>query len=419
MAWSTPDISTITQALYNMLTAAFNASFALPPPSIQQFTVNINCASPETARTDAPCQLSLYLLHVGRDPFWRNTPVSGPRPQLNAAQPLSLNLYYLLTAWAGADFTSEQQAMSIALQCFHSQPIYRPSGTNDEFTISIEADTIEEMSRLWQAFNTPIRLSCLVKVGVVFIAPALPTAPIKPPPVTANLAVGPTVGGGPLLFAGDNLAFSPWPLPADGGAVSVSVGAPVVVGGATLTLAGAGLDLPTAGQVFVSTPNGATEWRLNPTWRQNATAPGQLDLTLPTTYAASPPPAPGPPTKTLPAGPYLVSVGRNTPTPKVRSNAVPVVIAARIDGLTGPDGSGLYTLAGAGFASGATTLAVGATALAAAGASPPGAGTFFVDPAGASITFALPSPGPPTGTYAVSVVVNGVPCLPGWLVTTP
>ena len=69
--------------------------------------------------------------------------------------------------------------MSIALQAIHSTPIvtkaiiqqdlltqWLPDG---EFTISIEADTIEEMSRLWQAFTVPIRLSALMQQRVVYV----------------------------------------------------------------------------------------------------------------------------------------------------------------------------------------------------------------------------------------------------------
>src|ERR1700682_4511704 len=109
MAWSTPDISKLTDALTDLLNQAIADSVG-PPLNIPHFNVSVNLASPETARTQPPCQLSLYLLHVGRDPYWRNTPTGGPRPQLNNAQPLSLNLYYLLTAWADADYTSEQRA---------------------------------------------------------------------------------------------------------------------------------------------------------------------------------------------------------------------------------------------------------------------------------------------------------------------
>jgi hypothetical protein len=408
MAWSVPDISIITQTLYDLLTTALNNSVG-PPLNIPHFNVNINCASPETARTGADCQLSLYLLHVGRDPTWRNTPRDTARPQLNNAQPLSLNLYYLLTAWADKDFVHEQQAMSIALQCFHSQPIFRPGGTNDEFTISIEADTIEEMSRLWQAFVTPIRLSCMVKVGVVFITPAAVPPPPAPPPAVVNLAAAPEIGGGPLLFAPGGLAVDPTK-PLDPVTTTLRAGAPVAVGGSTLSLLGAGLDLPTASQVFLTAADGLTEWRVTPAWRQSPVTAGQLDLTLPASYADPATGAPPPPARTPAPGTYLISVGRNTPLPKVRSNAVPVTVAARIDSLTRPAvPTGVYTLTGDGFAPGATTLSVAGVFLS-PGASPPAGGDFFVDASGKTITFALATP----GTFPIAVTVNGVPSLAGW-----
>ena len=410
MAWTTPDISAVTQSLYDLLTTALNNSVN-PPLSIPAFNYNINCASPETARTGTDCQLTLYLLHVGRDPFWRNTAMDGGRPRPNSEQPLSLNLYYLLTAWADKDFVREQQAMSIALQCFHSQPIYRPAGTSDEFTISIEADTIEEMSRLWQAFNTSIRLSCMVKVGVVFVTPAALPAPPSSPPVVVNLAAAPLVGGGPLLFAPDGLVVDP-SQPIDPISSILKAGAAVAVGGSSLSILGAGLDQPTAAQVFLSTPDGAAEWRVTPSWRQTPAAAGQLDLVLPTNYADPSTGTPTPPTRTPAPGAYLVTVGRNTPAPPVRSNAVPIVIAARIDSLTKPPTpTGVYTLKGAGFAAGSTSVTVDDVALTAVGASPPGAGQFFVDPAGGSISFALTTP----GSFALAVTVNDVPCAAGWL----
>ena len=42
----------------------------------------------------------------------------------NTQQPLSLDLAYLLTAYASDNASREQQAMSIALRYFHEQPIY-------------------------------------------------------------------------------------------------------------------------------------------------------------------------------------------------------------------------------------------------------------------------------------------------------
>src|ERR1700722_14464397 len=155
--WNVADLSDVTQVVLGVVQYAINHS----SPAITN--VNVSAVSPETARKDSSlCQLTLYLLHVGRDPFWRNTPVGGPPAQLNPAQPLSLNLSYLLTAWHDNDFSNEQRAMSIALQAIHSLPFvsatvlqkrnlpqilqvfqqWMPNG--GEFTMSIEADTIDE-----------------------------------------------------------------------------------------------------------------------------------------------------------------------------------------------------------------------------------------------------------------------------------
>ena len=182
LPWSVPDLSDITSELVAMLQTAVNNS-PIPP-----FNVHVSGSMPETVRKNGDCQLSMYLLHVGRDPYWRNTPRQGPRALPNTQQALSLNLTYLLTAYADADFVAEQQAMSIALHCFHEQPLFH--GSNQEFTISIEADTIEEMSRLWQAIAVPIRLSSVIRVGVVFITPTAQPPTVSPPPARAGLVVG-------------------------------------------------------------------------------------------------------------------------------------------------------------------------------------------------------------------------------------
>ena len=429
MAWNTPDISVITDALKDLLQTAINNSVGAPL-HIPHFNVGLNLGSPETARTGNDCQLTLYLMHVGRDASWRNTPQAGPRPQLNTAQPLSLNLYYLLTAWADKNYHSEQQAMSIALQAFHSQPIYRLPATSDEFTISIEADTIEEMSRLWQAFTTPMRLSCVVKVGVIFITPAALPPPPAIPPSTANIAVGPTPGPtDPVaLYAAMNLRFAPYPAPSDPTKLRVSGGELVAVAsGAAATslhnsniaLRGAGLDQPAAAKTFLSTPDGLSEWPLAAAWRNPVIDPGLLSLTVPTTYVAALPAAGTSLAKTPPPGVYRLAVGQGA---SVRSNRIPLTIAARLDSVSGPataTAGAVYTVSAAGLAAGAgaTTVALGAIVLTSTAAATPAAGKFVVNAAAGTIKLALPNPLPPKGDYAVGVTVNGVPSPPDLVVT--
>jgi hypothetical protein len=430
MAWSTPDLSDITQVLKGLVETAVNNS-TLPAANIK-----VLCDSPDTARqTDGNCHLNLYLLHVGRDPFWRNAPVAGPRPQLNNAQPLSLSLSYLLTAWCDKDFTSEQRAMTIALQAIHSQPIvtqnliasdlltaWLPEG---EFVMNIEADTLDEMSRIWQAFTVPMRLSALIKVGVVFIAPTVPTPPPAIPPSTANLTVSPEPMSvtAPLLIGGFGEQSPPIPPDADPDQVTATIGPLVAVGGVpalgggTLTIAGNGLDLPAAADVFLSVPGTATEWKVTSPWRQNV-APGELDLLFPTAYADPATSLPAPPTAMPPPGLYNLAVGAGT----TRSNTIPLAIAPRVDNVVNPPvlaagGGGLYAITGAGFVpkATATTLGFGPTALTYSTAATPSAGEFTVSAAGEAIAFLPPSASPP-GSYPIQLVVNGIAASTGWLV---
>jgi hypothetical protein len=398
VAWSVPDLSEITGEMVAMLQNAVNTS-PLPP-----FNVQVSGSMPETVRKSGDCQLSLYLLHVGRDPHWRNTPRDGRRGLLNPQQALSLNLTYLLTAFADADFVAEQRAMSIALHCFHEQPLFH--GANQEFTISIEADTIEEMSRLWQAIVAPIRLSSVIRVGVVFIAPSAPPPALAPPPVRAGLVLGqrPTASLPQLFGAATLVDFTVTPQ-----GVTETPEASPLVGGRTILLGGAGFDQPDATDLYLAPPGGAP-WRVT-AWRQPAVpvSPDTIVLALPTGYVVPGTAAPVPPAVMPAPGIYQAMLGG--PTGANAATAVPLAVAPRVDGgvppqALPPDGTGLYTITGEGFTPGATAVVLDTVAVAPSAAANPAAGDFFVDPTGKTVTFRTPVL--PAGRYAVRLRVGGV-----------
>ena len=187
MAASVIDLLSITDELIALLTAAFAPTAPVWTTNggpIARFDAKINGAMPEAVRDhEGDCQLSLYLLHVSQDKFYRNTPVPGryptiqqdparpgPYPQLNRKSPLSLDLDHLLTAFAKDHYNYEQQAMGIALRCFHENAII--VNAPEHYTLSMEMQTADEMARLWQALSTPLRLSVVYKVTVAFITPS-------------------------------------------------------------------------------------------------------------------------------------------------------------------------------------------------------------------------------------------------------
>ena len=192
------DLSVITDTLISMLSDCIantllwqteGSPVTVPP------TIVVSGSQPETVHKDGNCQLSLYLLHIGQDKFQRNSPVKGSRSSMIPQQPLALDLYYLLSVHAGKDYTLEQQAMSIALRCFYNNPIIKTivqGNAHQEITLSMEVDSVDELSRLWPALLTPLRLAVLYKVSVVFITPDAPATRSAQPVTKIDLSVFPT-----------------------------------------------------------------------------------------------------------------------------------------------------------------------------------------------------------------------------------
>jgi hypothetical protein len=425
MEWSVVDLASITATLIDMLQTAVTNSplwtLQVHGQPIQKFNIDVSGAMPAVVRDQTDCMLSLYLLHVSRDPFWRNTPPDGIAGRTNATQPLSLNLSYLLTAYDNKNFWHEQQAMSIALSCFHQNPIYRSA--TEEFTITVEADTIEEMSRLWQAITVPIRLSAMFRVAVVFLRPSLPPPTASPPPnKLLSLSVGADLTSvTPQLYQVATRVT--WLIPSGATQpeqVGDTLGQPVTVGGDTVRIGGLGLDGPTAAAVYISIPNTGPEWPIT-AWRgAPPLSPNEMTLAFPQAYAALP--AAGTQlTGTPPPGRYVVTVG--PAAPGQRSAPVPLAVAPRVDGVANPpqlkpNASNVYTVSGMGFTPGQVAVTLNGYALSAAAAAAPGA--FAVTADGTTITFMVPTaPALPHGRYFLHIQVNSVQAPPNWWIDLP
>src|SRR6266568_8267150 len=202
------DLSIITDTLIGMLNACIADSplWTSETPPVTRFQIDVTGAQPEAVRKEGNCQLSLYLFHVAQDKFQRNSPVIPERFQNDPSklgsralkipqQPLSLDLYYMLTAYADKSYVLEQQAMSIAMRCFYNTPIIKKvvqGNPQQEFTLSMEVETADELGRLWQAFTIPFRLSVVYKVSVVFITPDVPETLLAPKPKWIGLSANPT-----------------------------------------------------------------------------------------------------------------------------------------------------------------------------------------------------------------------------------
>src|SRR6266581_2723347 len=105
------DLSIVTDTLRKILTDALAISPIWgggPPP----FSVNVSGQHPETPSGGADCELSLYLFHVGMDKFlansfWSQAAQHGGKAPI-AFEPLSLDLWYMLSAQSQASYVHEQ-----------------------------------------------------------------------------------------------------------------------------------------------------------------------------------------------------------------------------------------------------------------------------------------------------------------------
>ncbi len=410
MALGILDLSIVTDTLRDLLTASLAASQIWAPNVGPPFNVNITGEPPDAIASSDGCQLSVYLFHVSADPYQRNSPVTGPftGPPKSATrvpplpfQPLSLDLYYMLTAYSSGFYAQEQQVLSMALKCFHENPVVTIGAGPNEFCLTLEVETADEIGRLWQAIASPLRLSTIYKVSVVFVQP--PDPPPLGPPVTrmtlevdsAVLPVDPSV---PQVFG--TFTHVDYVAPLDPRPATQPAGfdlfpATITVGQQFL-VAGAGL----VGQNVFLVPATGPEIDIS-LWEVPAqSAASKLALT-----AQNPMP---------PAGIYTLTVGTGT----FRSNAVPISVAALVDVPAAPiltPVAGTYTITGQGFIPTATEVLLDTVALAPVGG-PPGQGQFQL--AGNTITFQLPS-NLPNGRYAVRVRVNGVESAPAAWITKP
>jgi len=427
-----PDLSIVTNTLLNMLGNFLHAAGAT--------SVNLTAAMPEAMRHDSGCQMTFSLFHVSEDKFQRNSPLLNKRAQGLPFQPMSLDLYYLLTAFCNKDYQQEQQAMSLALQFFYRTPILRIPVTipgivppvNEEFTLTMEIENSDELARLWQAITVPFRLSAVYRIAVVLLTP--PATPFLALPVrTAQLSANPTLF--PYSLSGEVIATvrthsfaTPPSTPAVPEIVNVDYSPAIVAPqqrfflyGANLNQAGPPPASATSFRVYLIMPDG-TEIEVTNPWKVTETNPAKpnfqtnsrITLDLPATVGA-------PPLNAPPPGVYQLRVGSNNPPDAVtnRTNSTAFSVAARVDVSVVPPNApilvavaGDYTLHGEGFIAGHSAILLDTIALTENLGGPPLDGQFTVN-SGQQITFRAPA-GLALGRYTVRVRVNEVESPPSW-----
>lgn len=451
------DLSVVTDLLIQTITSSWTDSplwDTLIPDAF--FTPVITGLTPEAVRQTGGCQITVSLIHIEPNKSQRNfvypptaaaaaNPVP-PRAQMIPALPLGLDLFYFITAYSENNSVQEQQAMSIILRCFHENPIIRtnvvysgsPSeSTLEEFTLTMEIESVDSISRFWQAVTAPFRLSLMYRVAVVFLTPPAAPTPAKQV-LNYSLAVSsttfPFAQNGQIFGTSSAATYTP-PIvaPGDPATRTVDYSPATVTPGQRFYINGSGLNQgvdysgpsPNPGtsyRVFLLLPpDYKTEVEVTEQWKvPDSSPPGpvqtssRLVLDLPPTVGALPANCP-------PPGVYSIRAGSNFPTDSItnRTNSTVINVAARVDIPASPqdpvliESAGVYTVTGQGFIPGSTEVLLETVPLSQV-TSPPDAGQFTVVDAGTLIF--EPPPDLPPGLYSVRVRVNQIESPPAvWI----
>jgi hypothetical protein len=177
-------IAAVTASLRALLSARLKDPLATDP--------NVTTSSPDKAHDDTGDRVNLFLYHTQVEPSWRNTDMPlRNKPGETGHPPLPLNLFYLLTAFSNdKDEVHSHRLLGLAMSVLHDHPLLDPAQIKDviendpnltdlrdsdlheqveRVRITLQPLSVEEISKLWTAFQTQFRTSVSYQVSVVLI----------------------------------------------------------------------------------------------------------------------------------------------------------------------------------------------------------------------------------------------------------
>lgn len=170
-------IAAVTATLRQLLHSALNAD--VPGTSV-------TTRPPDKARSGANGnQVNLFLYQTTVNAAWSNMDVPGrSRPGEHALPPLALDLRYLLTAYGAGDDDPDplsHRLMGRAMSVLHDHPVLGAEEIRDAFPgndlhlqvehvrITPQPLSVDELSKLWSAFQSGYRLSAAYLAAAVLI----------------------------------------------------------------------------------------------------------------------------------------------------------------------------------------------------------------------------------------------------------
>jgi hypothetical protein len=173
-------IAATTRTLRNLLLAQ------MPMLDTELSDLEVTLQPPDVARKGiSKAQLNLFLYQVVANAAWRNLDMPGQvRPGESAPPPLALNLHYVITAWGRGESDVDaisHRVLAAAMSTLHDRGVLdgndiRNALPDNDLANQFERvrvtplpQSVDELSRLWTAFQTNYRTSVAYEAAVLLI----------------------------------------------------------------------------------------------------------------------------------------------------------------------------------------------------------------------------------------------------------
>ena len=142
---------------------------------LNSFDISLESPADETIVPSMRPKVNLFLFRVAENPFAKNRQWQSVGADILQYPPLALNLFYVVTPFA-EDKLDEHRVLGEAMRIFYDNAIVEPpllmgslEFSNEELKIDLCQFSIEEHTRIWNAFNKPYRLSVCYEIRIIMI----------------------------------------------------------------------------------------------------------------------------------------------------------------------------------------------------------------------------------------------------------
>lgn len=184
-------IAATTASLRNLLLSQ------MPTVDANLSDLEVTTQPPDLARKGiTKAQLNLFLYQTALNGAWRNMDMPRQvRPGETGAPPLALNLHYLITAYGRGESDNDvvsHRVLGGAMSVLHDHPLLSRSEIRlalpdndlaeqfERLKITPLPMALEELSKLWAAFQTQYRISAAYEVTVLLIDSRTPVRSALP-----------------------------------------------------------------------------------------------------------------------------------------------------------------------------------------------------------------------------------------------